>query len=117
MNPHAIDRSADLGPSDDGEDAEPVSNTAVPTTDEVAVRILLERALRKMPRLRGIVARGAVVIMVEVPDESFVAPVGDALELLLVTAGLLRAGAQVWHATRSGHCRGGAFKREGNELS
>src|SRR3546814_1355088 len=109
--------SAGLGPSDDGEDAEPVSSTAVPTTAEVAVRILLERALRKLPRLRGIVARGAVVIVVEVPDASFVAPVGDALDLLLVPEGRMRDGDQVWGANRSGSCRVVAFRRDGTELS
>src|SRR3546814_5136551 len=57
---------------------------SVPTTDELAVHILLQRALRKLPRFRRIVARGAVVIVVEVPDASFVAPVGDALDLLQI---------------------------------
>src|SRR3546814_15598789 len=109
--------SAGLGPSDDGEDAEPVSSTAVPTTAEVAVRILLERALRKLPRLRGIVARGAVVIVVEVPDASFVAPVGDALDLLLVPEGRMRDGDQVWGANRRGSCRVGAVRRDGTQLS
>src|SRR3546814_650123 len=117
MNPHVIDISADFGPTDDGDDAERVSNTAVPTTDELAVHILLQRALRKLPRFRRIVARGAVVIVVEVPDASFVAPVGDALDLLLVPDGRMRDGDQIWGANRSGSCRVVAFRRDGTELN
>lgn len=51
--------------------------------DRMAVELLLSRAFRQVPRPRTTLRTGSVAIIVEVPDASFLAPVGSVLRAWL----------------------------------
>lgn len=83
--------------------------------DRVAVDMLLRRALRRVPGLRAIVAGGSVVVVVEVPDASFVAPVSEALRGRLFPKATPVDGDQIPNRLRERPWPVVVFERDGTD--